>query len=249
MFSVSSGRGARSGMRSTGCLRAARSRRSSDRRGQVEARPANGYFTKRLAEDWLRSVLEDARRGTLPIPIRSGATFADAAADFLRYTEHDRGCKPSTLRDYRSNLKAHLLPAFGDQALELPRTRRGASVRLRRRPLRPTRPPPPDTVFVAKGLQITSSPVSWRTSSRTSAASTVVRGVYVSVCGCQQASEEGAMPDLAANRVGGAEAKGGPSGPAEGSPEGATLTAATTTPPFERVRKRYWRASAPALRR
>ena len=50
--------------------------------------------------------------------IRSGATFADAAAEFLRYTEQDRGCKPSTLRDYRSNLEAHLLPAFGDQALE-----------------------------------------------------------------------------------------------------------------------------------
>ena len=81
-------------------------------------RPANGYFTKRLAEDWLRSVLEDARRGTLPTTIRSGATFADAASEFLRYTEQDRGCKPSTLRDYRSNLEAHLLPAFGDQALE-----------------------------------------------------------------------------------------------------------------------------------
>ena len=50
--------------------------------------------------------------------IRSGATFADAAAEFLRYTEQDRGCKLSTLRDYRSNLEAHLLPAFGDQALE-----------------------------------------------------------------------------------------------------------------------------------
>jgi integrase len=34
------------------------------------------------------------------------------------YTEQDRGCKPSTLRDYRSNLEAHLLPAFGDQLLE-----------------------------------------------------------------------------------------------------------------------------------
>lgn len=35
-------------------------------------RPANGYFTKRLAEDWLRSVLEEARRGTLPVtnPVR-----------------------------------------------------------------------------------------------------------------------------------------------------------------------------------
>ena len=75
-------------------------------------------FTKRLAEDWLRSTLEQARRGTLPGSVRTGATFADAAAEFLRYTDHDRDCKPSTLRDYRSNLVAHLLPAFGEQPLE-----------------------------------------------------------------------------------------------------------------------------------
>jgi integrase len=81
-------------------------------------RPAAGYLTKRLAEDWLRSTLEQARRGTLPGLVRTGATFADAAAEYLRYCEHDRGCKPSTLRDYRSNLDAHLLPAFGEQPLE-----------------------------------------------------------------------------------------------------------------------------------
>jgi integrase len=81
-------------------------------------RPAAGYYTKRLAEDALREVLHEARRGTLPGTIRSGATFADAAAEYLRYCEHDRGCKPSTLRDYRSNLRAHLLPAFGGRPLE-----------------------------------------------------------------------------------------------------------------------------------
>ena len=81
-------------------------------------RPPAGYVTKRLAEDWLRSTLDEARRGTLPGLIRTGVTFADAASEYLRYCEHDRGCKPSTLRDYRSNLEAHLLPAFGNQALE-----------------------------------------------------------------------------------------------------------------------------------
>src|SRR5215475_6157141 len=59
-------------------------------------RPAAGYFTKRLAEDWLRSTLDEARRGTLPGMVRSGATFADAAAEFLRYAADDRGCKRST---------------------------------------------------------------------------------------------------------------------------------------------------------
>ncbi len=81
-------------------------------------RPAAGYFTKRLAEDWLRSVLDEARRGTLPGLVQTGATFADAAAEYLRYSEHDRSCKPSTLRDYRSTLGAHLLPAFGETPLE-----------------------------------------------------------------------------------------------------------------------------------
>jgi integrase len=81
-------------------------------------RPPAGYLTERLAEDWLRSTLDEARRGTLPGLVRTGVTFADAASEYLRYGEQDRGCKPSTLRDCRSNLEAHLLPAFGNQALE-----------------------------------------------------------------------------------------------------------------------------------
>jgi integrase len=81
-------------------------------------RPPMGYFTKRLAEAWLREVLDEARRGTLPGLLRTGATFADAAAEYLRYIEHDRGRKPSTLRGYRSAITAHLLPAFGSLPVE-----------------------------------------------------------------------------------------------------------------------------------
>jgi len=81
-------------------------------------RPATGYFTKRLAEHWLRDVLDQARRGTLPGMVRTGATFADAATEYLRYVEHDRGRKPSTVRGYRSAIEAHLLPAFGSMAIE-----------------------------------------------------------------------------------------------------------------------------------
>ncbi len=81
-------------------------------------RPPAGYFTKRTAEEWLRDTLDSARRGTLPGLVRTGATFADAAAEWLRYVEHDRDCKPSTLSDYRSVLNSHLLPAFGDMRLE-----------------------------------------------------------------------------------------------------------------------------------
>jgi len=77
-----------------------------------------GYFTKPLAEAWLRDVLDQARRGTLPGMIRTGATFADAAAEYLRYIEHDRGRKASTVRGYRSAIDAHLLPAFGPLPLD-----------------------------------------------------------------------------------------------------------------------------------
>ena len=81
-------------------------------------RPVAGYFTKRLAEDRLRETLEEARRGTLSGMVRTGATFADAAAEYLRYVEDERGRKPSTLRGYRSTIQVHLLPAFGTMALE-----------------------------------------------------------------------------------------------------------------------------------
>src|SRR5450755_4073200 len=81
-------------------------------------RPASGYFTKRLAEEWLRSTLDEARRGTLPGMVRTGATFADAAAEYLRYIGEDRVRKASTVEDYDSILRVHLLPAFGDSRLE-----------------------------------------------------------------------------------------------------------------------------------
>ena len=45
-------------------------------------RPRAGYSTKRTAEAWLREVLDQARSGTLPGMVRTGATFADACAEF-----------------------------------------------------------------------------------------------------------------------------------------------------------------------
>ncbi len=81
-------------------------------------RPPAGYYTKRLAEDWLREVLDEARRGTLPGVTRSGATFADAAAEWLRFIEQDRERKPSTIRDYRSVLESRLLPVFAPMPIE-----------------------------------------------------------------------------------------------------------------------------------
>lgn len=84
----------------------------------ARGRAPSGYFTKRTAEAWLRDTLDAARRGELPGLVKTGARFADAAAAWFRYVEHDRDCKPSTLSDYRSVLNAHLLPAFGEMPLE-----------------------------------------------------------------------------------------------------------------------------------
>jgi integrase len=84
----------------------------------TRGRPAAGSFTKRTAEAWLRSTLEDARRGTLQPVERSGATFADAAAEWLRYIEQDRGRKPSTVGGYASIVRTQLLPTFGTMPIE-----------------------------------------------------------------------------------------------------------------------------------
>jgi integrase len=63
-------------------------------------RPPAGFFTKRLAEEWLRDVLHQASCGTLAGQVRTGATFADAAAEWLRYIEVERLRKPSTVEGY-----------------------------------------------------------------------------------------------------------------------------------------------------
>jgi integrase len=81
-------------------------------------RPPTGYYTKRTAETWLRDVFDLARRGTLRGQVRTGATFAEAAEEFLRHIEHDRERKPSTVAGYRALVRSQLLPAFGDQPVE-----------------------------------------------------------------------------------------------------------------------------------
>jgi integrase len=80
-------------------------------------RPAAGYVTKRLAEVWLDDVLAQVRRAELPGMVRTGATVADAAAEWLRYVEQDRACKPSTVTDYRHTV-SRLMLDLGSHRLE-----------------------------------------------------------------------------------------------------------------------------------
>ncbi len=82
-------------------------------------RPPEGSYTRRTAEDWLRSTLLKDAQATSDAPDASRrTTFAEAAEEYLRYAQQDRGCKPSTIRGYRSQLNAHLLPAFGPMLIE-----------------------------------------------------------------------------------------------------------------------------------
>ncbi len=83
-------------------------------------RPTPGYLTKQAAQRELDAILAEARRGQLVAPLHSsaGATFADAAAEWLRYVEHDRKRRPSTIRDYRIVVDKALVPALGEASLE-----------------------------------------------------------------------------------------------------------------------------------
>src|SRR5436305_11437401 len=80
-------------------------------------RPPAGYFTNRTAEDWLRTVLDEARRGTLAGMVRTGATLSDAITEWLRYCEHERACKKSTLTEYRHSAE-RILRDLGDIPIE-----------------------------------------------------------------------------------------------------------------------------------
>ncbi|WP_249020557.1 site-specific integrase [Conexibacter sp. S30A1] len=77
-------------------------------------RPPAGCYTRKMAEDKLAEILTDERRGTLAVE-KSGATFADAAAEFLRYIEQDREREPVTIGDYRGVINGYLLPRFGER--------------------------------------------------------------------------------------------------------------------------------------
>jgi hypothetical protein len=84
-------------------------------------RAPGGYYTARTAQEALQTILADARRGTLASMGTPGATFADAAAEWLRYVQYDRDVKPSTLSDYRrSNASTPRASNDGEQRSRAP---------------------------------------------------------------------------------------------------------------------------------
>jgi integrase len=89
-------------------------------------KPAEGYLTKQGAQRELDAILTDARRSHLTSrPRRSSTvTFSEAAAEWLRYVEHDRKRRPSTITDYQWIVERRLLPDFGTVPLEAITTER-----------------------------------------------------------------------------------------------------------------------------
>jgi integrase len=89
-----------------------------------KGRPPSGHFTRKTAQVALDALLTDLRRGTVRPAPHTGVTFAEAAAEWLRWIERDRKRRPSTVSDYRSVVDARLAPEFGAEPVEAITTER-----------------------------------------------------------------------------------------------------------------------------
>ena len=87
------------------------------RRGRVPA----GYLVPNAAADLMREVIDKHEQALADraadraagVTDRRGATFAEVAEAWHAHGRDVLGWKPSTVRDRRSTLRVHLLPAFG----------------------------------------------------------------------------------------------------------------------------------------
>ncbi len=81
-------------------------------------KPSPGRLTRRQAQDALADLLAAERRNVGQGAYDhqpDGATFADAAAGFLRHVEHVKGREFSTVRDYRHSIARYLNPRWGER--------------------------------------------------------------------------------------------------------------------------------------
>ncbi len=83
-----------------------------------KGRPKTGYLTEGTADEALQAILADARRGTLEGADKTGASFADASAEYLRYVEHVKKVDIATVKDYRGVIDGYLDTEFGDRPIE-----------------------------------------------------------------------------------------------------------------------------------
>lgn len=84
-----------------------------------KGRPPAGHFTRKLAEAELEAVKTYARDGSLAgLNASTGATFTDAATEYLRFVADVRQIDPVTVTDYRGVINGYLLAEFGAMELE-----------------------------------------------------------------------------------------------------------------------------------
>ncbi len=84
---------------------------------QDKGEPAPGYLCEKDAQAQLQAILTDARRDAFE-QRRTGVTFDVVADEWLAWGVRDRDWKASTLSDNRSNINAHLNPAFEGKRVE-----------------------------------------------------------------------------------------------------------------------------------
>ena len=77
-------------------------------------RPPAGYLTRSMAEARLEAILHGDDPLVNVEPPSTTITFGQACDEHLRYLEHDKERKRSTVGDARSAIKVHLLPEFGE---------------------------------------------------------------------------------------------------------------------------------------
>ena len=91
--------------------------RQCQRRDRARLGPARSAGRRLLHPPQGRGVAvraaRDRARATLPGARLGEVMFPEAAREWLRYVEQDRGCKPSTMRGYRNSVEGQLIPAFG----------------------------------------------------------------------------------------------------------------------------------------
>ena len=88
---------------------------------QDRPRP-DGYLNERDARALVEEMKVDARKG-MASRRKTFVSFRDAAEEWVRHGEVEHALKPCTVLDYRSALREHLLPAFGDEPIERISTR------------------------------------------------------------------------------------------------------------------------------
>lgn len=80
------------------------------------SRPPEGYFNEMKAEAAVDAMVEELRRA--PADTGTDATFAEAAAEYLRYVEDVKQIDAATVADYRGVVNGYLLEEFGEEPLD-----------------------------------------------------------------------------------------------------------------------------------